>query len=53
MTKPKRTLYFDKRESRWVLLILDHPFVDTHKFPKTIQQESEAKKFAKRIKNPT
>jgi hypothetical protein len=44
-----RTLYYDAKDNRWVLVVMNGNRVKHHSFPKTIQSEKDAKKHAKEI----
>lgn len=48
-TKPKRTLYYDAKDNRWMLVVMSGNRVKHHKFPKTIVSERDAKTHAKEI----
>lgn len=50
----KRTTYFDKRESRWVTVLLDRARnrVLHHKHPRTIQTKAAATKAGKAVDFP-
>lgn len=48
-TKAKRTLYYDAKDYRWVLVVMAGCRVKHVKFPKTIVSKADAKKHAKEI----
>lgn len=42
-----RTLYWDAKDSRWVLIVMRKPFVRHHKATRTVIERSAAETWAK------